>query len=59
MDKLYFETNRNSNIQVTLMRLVPKSDHLIMPRVTKFMGLGKLRLNVKKVAKPYSVKLKQ
>ena len=48
MSKLYQETNRNTkytnNMQVMLMRLMSKGEYLIVPKGTKFTGLGKLGL---------------
>ena len=55
MSKLYLETNRKYNytnyMQVILMRLMSKIENHIMPKGTKFTGLGKLGLRLQHVSK--------
>ena len=53
MFKLYSKTNKNVNMQIIckllswiLMRLMSKSNGIIVPKGTKFAGLGKVGLKV-------------
>ena len=58
ISRLYVETNRNTIIQfiykfLMLMRLMSIIEYLIAPKGTKFMGSGKLGLNLQILASLY------